>query len=70
MNFMIYELLFGENQAHFLKSSFHLEKKMIYFENLQEEKINGKKSLGINALLQPNFRVLKKKNKGIGLSNL
>jgi hypothetical protein len=35
MNFMIYELLFGENQAHFLKSSFHLEKKMIYFEILQ-----------------------------------
>jgi hypothetical protein len=39
-------------------------------ELYKKKKINGKKSLGINALLQPNFRVLKKKNKGIGLSNL
>jgi hypothetical protein len=35
MNFMIYGLLFGEKQAHFLKSPFHLEKNMIYFEILQ-----------------------------------
>jgi len=27
MNFMIYELLFGEKQANFFKSSFHLETK-------------------------------------------
>jgi hypothetical protein len=32
---MIYGLLFAEKQAHFFKSSFHLEKNMIYFEILQ-----------------------------------
>jgi len=35
MKFMIYELLSYENQAHFFKSSFHLEKNMSYFEILQ-----------------------------------
>ncbi len=35
INFIIYELLFGEKQAHFFKSPFHLEKNMIYFAVLQ-----------------------------------
>jgi hypothetical protein len=65
MNFMIYGLSFGENQAHFLKSSFHLEKKHDLFwkfanvlinELYKKKKINGKISLGINALLLPNYK--------------
>ncbi len=35
MKFMIYELLSYENQAHFFKSSFHLEENTSYFEILQ-----------------------------------
>ncbi len=71
MNFMIYELLFGEKQAHFFKSPFHFEKK---HDSLYNNKtFNGKKLLRINALLLPNYKKhfeAQKKYKGNGLSNL
>jgi hypothetical protein len=66
MNFMIYGLLFGEKQAHFLKSPFHLEKKrfilkfckyVLINELYKNKKFNGKKLLGINALLLPNYKM-------------
>jgi len=62
---MIYGLLFGEKQTHFFKSPFHLEKKDIILkickyvlinELYKNKSFNGEKSLGINALLLPNYK--------------
>jgi hypothetical protein len=66
MNFMLYGLWFGEKHAHFFKSPFYLERKhdlfwkiasMFLINKLYKNKsFNGKKSLGLNALLLPNYK--------------
>jgi len=64
MNFMIYGLSFGEKHAHFSQKSISSWKqtwfilkicKYVWINELyKNKKINGKKSLRINALLLPN----------------